>query len=196
MGEMGMQKPIWSLCLLQPEISGNLRAEVLALLELSRVLVWLDRRTCLELVEQAMIRSNELDDKILQSIVKGMWGGLNLVICALACRLCSCLQRRDGSGSSQRKSACIALPANPAYLCGIAGLALQKRLRNSRESLGVIANAGRRLYVHGRSLLLGIGVAASGRMGQAASRLRRKAGARLSATATMPHCLFVCMDRF
>ncbi|ARO87899.1 transcriptional regulator [Nitrosospira lacus] len=72
--------------------SGSSRAEVLALIELSRVLVWLNRRQCLELAEQALARSKDLDDKILQSVVKGMWGGLNLLFgqwredCASACR--------------------------------------------------------------------------------------------------------------
>jgi DNA-binding winged helix-turn-helix (wHTH) protein/tetratricopeptide (TPR) repeat protein len=91
MGEMTGAKADLEDMLATARAAGNRRAEVLALLELSRVLVWLDRRQCLELVEQAMECSKGLDDKILQSVVKGMWGGLNLVFrpwrpdCARAC---------------------------------------------------------------------------------------------------------------
>lgn len=59
--------------------SGSHRAEILALIELSRILVWLDRRQCLELAEQAVAQSKVLDDKIIQSVVKGVWGGLKLL---------------------------------------------------------------------------------------------------------------------
>src|SRR5690606_3330384 len=58
--------------------SGSARAEVLALLELSRIQVWLDRGKCLQLAEQALSRSCDLDDPVLQSVANGMWGGLNL----------------------------------------------------------------------------------------------------------------------
>ncbi len=72
--------------------SGSARAEVLALLELSRIQVWLDRGKCLQLAEQALSRSRDLDDPVLQSVAKGMWGGLNLSFdrwrdeCASACQ--------------------------------------------------------------------------------------------------------------
>ncbi|HET7062553.1 MAG TPA: transcriptional regulator, partial [Nitrosospira sp.] len=91
MGEMSDAKADLELMLVTARAAGDNRAEVLALLELSRVLVWLDRRKCLETAEQALARSNHLEDKILQSIVKGMWGGLNLMLgswradCAEAC---------------------------------------------------------------------------------------------------------------
>lgn len=58
--------------------SGSAHAEVVALLELSRIQVWLDRGKCLQLVEQALNRSRHVDDPVLQSVVKGMWGGLHL----------------------------------------------------------------------------------------------------------------------
>jgi DNA-binding winged helix-turn-helix (wHTH) protein/tetratricopeptide (TPR) repeat protein len=79
MGEMAGAKADLEKMLATATASGNRRAEVLALLELSRVLVWLDRRRCLKLAEQALESSKGLDDKILQAVVKGMWGGLNLV---------------------------------------------------------------------------------------------------------------------
>jgi DNA-binding winged helix-turn-helix (wHTH) protein/tetratricopeptide (TPR) repeat protein len=91
MGEMSDAKADLELMLVTARAAGNHRAEVLALLELSRILVWLDRRKCLEMAEQALARSSHLEDKILQSIVKGMWGGLNLMLgswrvdCAKAC---------------------------------------------------------------------------------------------------------------
>ena len=92
LGDMAGAKADLEDMLATARTSGSSRAEVLALIELSRVLVWLDRRQCLELAEQALIRSKDLDDKILQSVVKGMWGGLNLLFgqwrddCASACR--------------------------------------------------------------------------------------------------------------
>jgi DNA-binding winged helix-turn-helix (wHTH) protein/tetratricopeptide (TPR) repeat protein len=79
MGEMAGAKADLENMLATATASGNRQAEVLALLELSRVLVWLDRRRCLKLAEQALESSKDLDDKILQAVVKGMWGGLNLV---------------------------------------------------------------------------------------------------------------------
>lgn len=92
LGDMAGAKADLEDMLATARISGSSRAEVLALIELSRVLVWLDRRQCLELAEQALARSKDLDDEILQSVVKGMWGGLNLLFgqwredCASACR--------------------------------------------------------------------------------------------------------------
>ncbi len=79
MGDMAGAKADLENMLATARDTGNHRAEVLALLELSRVLVWLDRRQCLKLVEQAVTCSKELDDRILQAVVRGMWGGLNLV---------------------------------------------------------------------------------------------------------------------
>jgi hypothetical protein len=78
MGEIGSAKADLENMLATAKVSHNGRAEVLALLELSRISVWLDRRQCLGLAEQAMERSKDLDDKILQTMVKGMWGGMNL----------------------------------------------------------------------------------------------------------------------
>mgnify|MGYP001544913064 CR=1 FL=1 len=91
MGEMAGAKADLEAMHATAIVSGNTRAEVLALVELSRILVWLDRRRCLELAEQAVIRSNALDDKIFRSVVSGMWGGLHLLFgpwredCASAC---------------------------------------------------------------------------------------------------------------
>ncbi len=79
MGDMAGAKADLEEMLATAKASGSIRAEVLALVELSRVLVWLDRRICLELAQQAVARSKDLDDRILQSVVNGMWGGLNLL---------------------------------------------------------------------------------------------------------------------
>jgi DNA-binding winged helix-turn-helix (wHTH) protein/tetratricopeptide (TPR) repeat protein len=79
MGDMVGAKTDLEDMLATAKASGSTRAEVLALVELSRVLVWLDRRQCLELAEQAVSRSKDLDDRVLQAVVKGMWGGLNLL---------------------------------------------------------------------------------------------------------------------
>ncbi|WON73434.1 AAA family ATPase [Nitrosospira sp. Is2] len=78
MGEIGSAKADLENMLATAKASHNGRAEVLALLELSRISVWLDRQQCLGLAEQAMERSKDLEDKILQTMVKGMWGGMNL----------------------------------------------------------------------------------------------------------------------
>ena len=79
MGDMAGAKADLEDMLATAKASGDIRAEVLALVELSRVLVWLNRRQCLELAEKALARSKDLDDRVLQAIVKGMWGGLNLL---------------------------------------------------------------------------------------------------------------------
>lgn len=103
MGEMAGAKADLEKMLGTAKASANRRAEVLALLELSRVSVWLDRRECLKLAEQAMQCSKDLDDKILQAVVKGMWGGLNLVFCpwraefAQACQEAMDMARASGS---------------------------------------------------------------------------------------------------
>jgi DNA-binding winged helix-turn-helix (wHTH) protein/tetratricopeptide (TPR) repeat protein len=60
-------------------ISGNQRSEVLALIQLSDILVWLDRRKCLEVAEEAVMRSKNLADPVLQSVASGIWGGLHLL---------------------------------------------------------------------------------------------------------------------
>ena len=78
MGDMQGAKSDLEDMLAAARASGSQRAEILALLELSRVVLWMDRRQCLELSEQALACSKNLDDKILQAVVKGMWGGLNL----------------------------------------------------------------------------------------------------------------------
>ena len=79
MGDMAGAKADLEDMLATAKVSGSIRAEILALVELSRVLVWLDRSRCLELAKQAVARSKDLDDRILQSVVNGMWGGLNLL---------------------------------------------------------------------------------------------------------------------
>lgn len=80
MGDMRGAKADLEDMLAVAKVSGNRQAEILALIELSRVLVWLNRHQCLDLAEQAVTRSKELDDSIIQSVVKGMWGGLNLLL--------------------------------------------------------------------------------------------------------------------
>lgn len=55
----------------------QLRRTIRSLVELSRILVWRDRKTCLELVDQALNRSKIVDDKTIHYIVKGMWGGIH-----------------------------------------------------------------------------------------------------------------------
>ncbi len=55
------------------------RTEVVALIDLSRVLTWLDRRRCLEVAEEALANSRYLDDPVLASIALGNWGGWNIV---------------------------------------------------------------------------------------------------------------------
>jgi DNA-binding winged helix-turn-helix (wHTH) protein/tetratricopeptide (TPR) repeat protein len=79
MGEIGSAQADLENMLATAKASCNVRAEVLALLELSRVSVWLDRRQCLNLAEQAVERSKDLEDKILQAVARGTWGGLNLI---------------------------------------------------------------------------------------------------------------------
>ncbi len=92
MGEMAGAKADLEDMLATARTAGNHRAEVLALLELSRVAVWLDRLQCLQLTEQAVVCSKRVDDGILQSVAMGMWGGLNLLFgpwrsdCAQACQ--------------------------------------------------------------------------------------------------------------
>ena len=87
MGEMAGAKADLEDMLATAKASGNRRAEVLALLELSRVLVWLDRRQCLELAEQAVECSKDLDDKILQCGGQGDVGRTEPRVSAVARRL-------------------------------------------------------------------------------------------------------------
>jgi DNA-binding winged helix-turn-helix (wHTH) protein/tetratricopeptide (TPR) repeat protein len=53
--------------------------EVEALIDLSRVLVWFDRRRCLEVAQEALLNSRRLGDPVLASIALGNWGGWNIV---------------------------------------------------------------------------------------------------------------------
>src|SRR5205807_6064267 len=59
--------------------SGNHQAEVLALIQLSDILVWLDRTKCLKQAKEALLCSKNLPDPVLQSVALGIWGGLNLL---------------------------------------------------------------------------------------------------------------------
>ncbi|MGH8551174.1 MAG: hypothetical protein ACRERU_21720, partial [Methylococcales bacterium] len=53
--------------------------EVVALIDLSRVLVWLDRRRCLDVAQEALANSRRLGDPLLESVALGNWGGWNTV---------------------------------------------------------------------------------------------------------------------
>ncbi len=103
MGDMAGAKADLEDMLATALSADDARAEVVALLELSRIQVWLDRRKCLQLAEQALSRSRDLDDPVLQSIVKGMWGGLNLSFdrwrneCASACLEAMAVARATGN---------------------------------------------------------------------------------------------------
>lgn len=80
MGDMAGAKTDLEKMLAVARALGNSREQVVGLLELSRVLVLLNRLECLEFAEQALSASVALEDKVLQAIVKGMWGGLNLLL--------------------------------------------------------------------------------------------------------------------
>ena len=152
MGEMAGAKADLENMLATARASGNRRAEVLALLELSRVLVWLDRRQCLELVEQAMECSKDLDDKILQSVVKGMWGGLNLVFRPWRADFArACDEAMDVARASASPLVLHSRLTQQIYNELLASR-LQKSLCNGRRGPGVIAYAGRWLYIHGRRI--------------------------------------------
>ncbi|MCI0441021.1 MAG: hypothetical protein L0177_18105 [Chloroflexi bacterium] len=68
-------------------------AEVHALLDLSRIYAWVDRRRSLELAEQAVARSDDLPDALMKALVRGNCANLNIVFRgwreedARACRL-------------------------------------------------------------------------------------------------------------
>ena len=79
MGEMAGAKADLEDMLACAIASGNLRNEVMAFLELSRVLAWLDSRKCRERAEQALMRARVLGDPVLQSVAEGIWGGMNLL---------------------------------------------------------------------------------------------------------------------
>jgi DNA-binding winged helix-turn-helix (wHTH) protein/tetratricopeptide (TPR) repeat protein len=79
MGEMAGAKADLENLLACAIASGNVRNEVTALLELSRILAWLDSRKCRERAEQAMMGAKVLGDPVLQSIAEGIWGGMNLL---------------------------------------------------------------------------------------------------------------------
>jgi len=71
---------------------GDRSGEVQALIDLSRVLVWLNRRDCLERAAEALACSREVDDPALEAAALGNWGGWNLLLGgwspehAVACR--------------------------------------------------------------------------------------------------------------
>jgi DNA-binding winged helix-turn-helix (wHTH) protein len=79
MGEMAGAKADLENLLACAIASGNVRNEVTAFLELSRILAWLDSRKCRERAEQALMRARILGDPVLQSIAEGIWGGMNLL---------------------------------------------------------------------------------------------------------------------
>jgi DNA-binding winged helix-turn-helix (wHTH) protein/tetratricopeptide (TPR) repeat protein len=79
MGEMAGAKADLENLLACAIASGDLRNEVTAFLELSRILAWMDSRKCRERAEQALMRAKVLGDPILQSIAEGIWGGMNLL---------------------------------------------------------------------------------------------------------------------
>lgn len=79
MGEMAGAKADLENLLACAIASGNVRNEVTAFLELSRMLAWLDSRKCRERAEQALMRAKVLGDPILRSIAEGIWGGMNLL---------------------------------------------------------------------------------------------------------------------
>ncbi|MDQ3831440.1 MAG: transcriptional regulator, partial [Candidatus Tectomicrobia bacterium] len=56
------------------------RMEVVALIDLSRALAWLDRRRCLDIAQEALANSRRLGDPILESIALGNWGGWNILL--------------------------------------------------------------------------------------------------------------------
>jgi predicted ATPase/DNA-binding winged helix-turn-helix (wHTH) protein len=58
--------------------ANDLSTEVVALIDLSRVLVWLDRYRCLEIAQDALANSRRLGDPVLESIALGNWGGWNI----------------------------------------------------------------------------------------------------------------------
>jgi predicted ATPase len=56
------------------------RMEVVALIDLSRALAWLNRRRCLDIAQEALLNSRRLGDPVLESIALGNWGGWNIVL--------------------------------------------------------------------------------------------------------------------
>ena len=193
MGEMAGAKADLEDMLATARAAGNRRAEVLALLELSRVLVWLDRRQCLELIEEAVECSKGLD-RILQSVVKGMWGGLNLVFgpwrpdCARAC---------DEAMDEARAS------ANPLVLHSRLTQQIYKELLASdyrkacataEEALALSRTLGDGYIFMVAHYYFGLALLHLGDWGKL-GRLRSKAGVRLSVTVMMLPCLCVCTAR-
>src|SRR5919106_990084 len=57
-------------------VANDLPTEVVALIDLSRVLTWLDRRRCLDVAQEALANSRRLGDPVLESIALGNWGGV------------------------------------------------------------------------------------------------------------------------
>jgi tetratricopeptide (TPR) repeat protein len=55
------------------------RMEVVALIDLSRILAWLDRRRCLDVAQEILANSRRLGDPVLESIALGNWGGWNIL---------------------------------------------------------------------------------------------------------------------
>jgi DNA-binding winged helix-turn-helix (wHTH) protein len=60
--------------------TGNLRAEVSGLVDLSRFCLYVDRRRCLGLAEQALTKSRAIDDAAFGALVQGNVANLNLML--------------------------------------------------------------------------------------------------------------------
>jgi len=60
--------------------TGNLRAEVSGLVDLSRFCLYVDRRQCLGFAEQALARSRGIDDAAFGALVRGNVANLNLML--------------------------------------------------------------------------------------------------------------------
>ena len=60
--------------------TGNLRAEVNGLVDLSRFYLYVDRRQCLKLAEQALAKSRAIDDAAFGALAQGNVANLNLML--------------------------------------------------------------------------------------------------------------------
>ncbi|MCI0598379.1 MAG: AAA family ATPase [Beijerinckiaceae bacterium] len=60
--------------------ANQLLTEVKALLDLSRFYVWGDRKRCLELADQALARSRDLNDEVVTALAQGNSASLNLYL--------------------------------------------------------------------------------------------------------------------
>lgn len=107
MGDMAGAKTDLEKMLAVAKALGDGREQAVGLLELSRVLVLLNRLECLEFAEQAVSASAALEDKVFHSIVKGMWGGLNLLLRPW---------REDYSAACHESMAAVRATGNPLAL--------------------------------------------------------------------------------